>query len=182
MNRYTEISLLCEDLQQEVFVRTFLVKCGIPSRRIRTIPLPKEGCGESHVRRQYPQEVNAYRQRANKLNLGLVVMIDADTKHANERYIELDRALRERGMQLRQPKEKIGIFVPRRNIETWIYFLMGREVDEMTEYPHFWHREGDAKPYIIQLAEHRHQPLPEKVPSSLIAACQELPRIFPEDQ
>jgi hypothetical protein len=181
MNKYSEVIILCEDIQQEVFARTFLVKCGIPGPRIYTAPLPKEGAGESFVRRQYPKEVKAYRQRANRMNLGLVVMVDADNQLVEDRFVELNQALQEKGLPIRQPTEKIGIFVPRRNIETWIHFLMGHEVDETTEYAHFTHREGDCRPHVKQLAQNRHNPLPNDAPLSLQSACQELPRIFPEE-
>ncbi|MDP3186154.1 MAG: hypothetical protein Q8M58_12870, partial [Anaerolineales bacterium] len=71
--------------------------------------------------------------------------------------------------------------IPRRNIETWICFLKGQEVDETTEYAHFKRREGDCKPVVQALARNRREPLPEIAPPSLKTACQELPRIFPED-
>ena len=180
MSRYSEVIILCEDIQQEVFARTFLVECGIPGARIRTVPLPKAGAGESFVRRQFPQEVRAYRQRMNRMNVGLVVLIDADNKTVKDRFVELNQALKEAGLPIRQQDEKIGIFVPRRNIETWIYFLRGRVVDEKTRYSHFKHHEGDCKPLIRQLAENRCNPLPENTPPSMHTACQELPRILPE--
>lgn len=180
MSKYTQVVILCEDLQQEVFTRTFLVQCGIPGPRIRTVPLPKEGAGESFVRRQYPQEVSAYRQRMHKMNLGLAVMIDADNHLVEEHFVELDQALREAGLLARQPNEKIGIFIPRRNIETWIHYLMGQAVNEEDAYPYL-KQESDCKPVVQALARNRREPLPEIAPPSLKTACQELPRIIPED-
>jgi len=125
MSKYTEIVILCEDLQQGVFARTFLIKCGIIRQRIRIVPLPAQGGGEGFVRKQFPLEVQAYRRMMNKKNIGLVVMIDADTRSVGDRFSELNQALLESGMDLRKPDDRIGIYVPKRNIETWIYYLKG---------------------------------------------------------
>lgn len=98
--RYTQIVILCEDPQQSVFARTFLVECGIRSERIRVVPLPKSGAGESFVKREYPKEVKSYRQRIHKMNLGLVVMIDADNGSVQEHFVELDQALKEKTLNI----------------------------------------------------------------------------------
>ncbi len=126
MGKYSEIVILCEDLQQAVFARTFLAKCGIIRQRIRIAPLPAQGSGEGFVRKQYPLEVRAYRRTIPKKQVGLVVMIDADNRSVDDRFTELDRALVESGIDGRQPGEQIGIYIPKRNIETWIYFLKGK--------------------------------------------------------
>jgi hypothetical protein len=180
MNRYTQVVILCEDLQQEVFARTYLVERGIPSARIRTVPLPQEGAGISFVRMQFPQEVISYRKLAKKKNLALVVMIDADEHSVEDRYAEFDRLLREQGLSLRVPDERIGIFIPRRNIETWIYYLEQGSVNEITVYPHLRQHEGDCKPNVRQFARDHHKPLPDNAPTSLKRACEELPRIITE--
>ena len=39
MSDYVQIVILCEDRQQEVFARQFLISCGIHQRRIRDWPL-----------------------------------------------------------------------------------------------------------------------------------------------
>lgn len=181
MNKYTEVVVLCEDLQQAVFARTYLVERGILRKRIRIIPLPGEGAGESFVRREYPGEVRAYRKNARQKTLGLVVMIDADTHSVEKRCQEMDRLLQEAGMLARQPAERIGVFIPRRNIETWIYFLQGQSVDEEAAYPKFRKNESVCKPYVTTLAQNYRQPLSDHAPASLKAACRETARIFPEN-
>ena len=113
---------------------------------------------------------------SSDLNIALATMIDADTKSVVDRQNELDASLTEAQLNRRQENERIGIFVPKRNIETWIQYLMGHAVDEMTEYPPL-KRKGDCKPYVKRFARDCHQPLEHKAPPSLQAACKELSRI-----
>lgn len=177
--RYTEIIILCEDLQQAVFARTFLDSCGI--QRTRVVPLPKPGAGESFVKREYPKEVKDYRKRIHNMRVGLVVLMDADGGSVQEHFVELDRSLQERNLEPRGPEEHIGIFVPKWHIETWIKFLEGNDVDEQTQYPHYRRNEAACKPFVRNLARNRHRPLPSTAPESLKLACHELPRIFPKE-
>ncbi len=93
--KYTQVVILCEDLQQSVFARTFLIECGVEPNRIRVAPLPKQGAGESFVKREYPNEVKRFRQRAHRMHIGLIVMIDADNRSVQDHFLELDQALRD---------------------------------------------------------------------------------------
>jgi hypothetical protein len=155
MGRKTQITILCEDLQQEIFARTFLVACGTSSKRIRSIIAPKgKGAAEAFVRNQYPVQVSAYRRRRNAINIDLVVMIDADVQSVQHHYDELDQELRKTNLPIRQSEDQIGIFIPKRNIETWIYYLMGSAVNEEDEYPHLPNA-GECKPYVETLARNR---------------------------
>jgi len=178
MDKKTQIVILCEDLQQEVFARSFLVKCGINIHRIRSVIGPKgKGAAEAFVRKQYPREVAAYRRRKHAINIALVVMIDADTRPVQSRYTELDEHLTQASLAKRQPDDQIGIFVPKRNIETWIYHLKGASVNEEDVYDHL-ERESECKPLVEELALKRRQPLPENAPASLQMACKEVERVL----
>ncbi len=178
MARYTQVVVLCEDRQQEVFARHFLIGCGINRRRIRVNVAPRgRGSGEQHVRQEYPREVKEHRIRHHRLNVALAVLIDADTKSVDNRLGQLENELTGNSLSGRQPDEKIGIFVPKRNIDTWIHYLMGETVNEVDVYAKL-EREGDCKSYVAELARNRHQPLPEDAPGSLKAACGELVRIL----
>jgi hypothetical protein len=54
-----QIIVLCEDRQQEVFARYFLVKRGFNPRKITYLPIPKgTQSGEQYVRERYPKEVS----------------------------------------------------------------------------------------------------------------------------
>jgi hypothetical protein len=181
MTEYTSIVLLCEDRQQEVFARQFLESCGVDKRRIYPSTCPRgKQAGAQYVRENYPRHVVSYRQVAHRLSAGLVVLTDADTFETSERLRQLAQALQDSGVPPRDPRERIGVFIPKRNIETWIYYLQGQAVNEEDVYRHL-SKPGDCKPVVRQLAQNRRQPLPENAPNSLKTACRELPRIFPEE-
>ncbi len=137
---------MCEDKQQEVFARYFLQKRGFKARDIiyRELPDGKKS-GEQSVREKYSDEVKAYRSKANHLSIGLVVLIDADNNSVIKKFQELDALLE----KPRKPNEAIAIFVPKRNIETWIYSLQGEIVDEETKYSKFVKNQSDCKPYKV---------------------------------
>jgi len=175
--RRVQIVILCEDKQQEVFARHFLKKRGFMLDRNLRIEICPKGAGEQFVRNRYPAEVKAYRSK-NYLSGMLVVFIDADKKTVEERLRQLDEALIEDSQQIRQPQEAIAIFIPKRNIETWIHYLQGETVDEETEYSKF-NNESVCKPYVENLVNQCYQGLDENAPPSLQAACGELQRILP---
>ncbi len=171
--------ILCEDRQQEVFARHFLVCRGFDSLRMRAIISPRGvGSGEQFVRERFSREVRAYRSKRNQIGMCLVVLIDADTMTLAERLGQVESALREKGLSPRGVDEKIGIFVPKRNIETWIHYARGEIVDETAVYPRLA-CESDCKSDVIRLAETTiNVPLPTDAPPSLQAACDELRRIL----
>jgi hypothetical protein len=74
--------------------------------------------------------------------------------------------------------EAIAIFIPKRNIETWIHYLQGESVDEEREFSKFTN-ESDCKPYVDQLVSQCFRgDLDPQAPSSLKTACRELQRIL----
>ncbi len=180
-----QIVILCEDLQQQVFAYHFLKKRGFninpKNITIRTSPTGK-GAGEQFVRKHYAAEVKEYRRKNYRSGM-LVVLIDADTTTVRATLRELDNALIENSQELRKPDEKIAIFVPKRNIETWIHYLRTGEVieeEEKSKYPKFPKNEAICKPGVEQLANQCSQgSLDENAPPSLQAACEELQRILP---
>jgi hypothetical protein len=176
MSDYTQVVILCEDRQQEVFARHFLIQCGVNRHRIRVNVAPSGlGSGEQHVRENFPDEVQSYRSRSY-LNIALTVLIDADTYSVRDRFRQLNDELINRSLSERQPDERIGIFIPKRNIDTWIHYLQGESVNEVDVYPKL-EKEGDCKHLVTELAESRHQSLPNDAPGSLRTACSELSQI-----
>lgn len=181
-----QIVILCEDLQQQVFAYHFLKKRGFniypKNLTIRTSPKGK-GAGEQFVRNHYAAEVKEYRRKNYRSGM-LVVLIDADTVSVKATLKDLDNALIENSQELRKPDEKIAIFVPKRNIETWIHYLRTGEVveeeAEKSKYPKFPKNEAICKVGVEQLANQCSQgSLDENVPPSLQAACEELQRLLP---
>ncbi|GJD19536.1 hypothetical protein RIVM261_044920 [Rivularia sp. IAM M-261] len=177
--RRVQIVILCEDRQQEVFARYFLKKRGFNGLFRANICPPSSQSGEQYVRTQYPVEVKAYRQNRNRVSIGLVVFIDADTSTPQDRLDWLARTLAEYSQQIRQPDEAIAIFVPKRNIETWIHYLQEESVNEEDTYSKFPNAEASCKPYVENLAEQcRSQKLPKEAPESLQLACRELQHLL----
>ncbi|MBW4505264.1 MAG: hypothetical protein KME64_01935 [Scytonematopsis contorta HA4267-MV1] len=177
--RRVQIIILCEDRQQEVFARFFLKKRGFKGLfRARICP-PGSQSGEQFVRTQYPAEVKAYRQNRNRVSIGLVVIIDADKSTLQERLDWLALTLDEDSQENRQADEAIAIFIPKRNIETWIHYLQGESVNEEEAYSKFPNAEASCKPDVENLAEQcRSQNLTKNALPSLQAACGELQRLL----
>lgn len=178
MSRRTTVVILCEDRQQEVFARHFLEKRGFSGQFIVKICPKGQQSGEQYVREQYPREVKAYRSKCNHVSISLVVLIDADTKTVTQRLNQLDSALEDDSQLKRLEDEKIAVFVPKRNIETWIHYLEVETFDEETPYPKL-EKEGDCKPYVEKLVKQCYGGLDENAPPSLQTACGELQRILP---
>jgi hypothetical protein len=112
------------------------------------------------------------------MNIGLVVLTDADTKAVSQRRRELEEVLDIGGQKRREAMERIAIFIPKRNVETWIHFLMGEDVNEADEYRKF-PTESECASAVAHLAAKSEYRLTADVPPSLRAACNELLRIFP---
>lgn len=177
--RRVQIVILCEDRQQEVFARHFLKKRGFTGLFRTQICPPGSQSGEQYVRTQYPMEVKAYRQNKNRVSIALVVLIDADTSPLQDRLNQLASILDEDAQEKRRSHEAIAIFVPKRNIETWIHYLQGETVNEEDTYPKFEKNEAVCKTSVENLADRCYsQNLPEDAPRSLQAACGELQRLL----
>ena len=176
--RRVQIVILCEDIQQQVFAHYFLKKRGFGPFRFEVCPKGSQS-GEQYVRTRYPVEVKAYRQK-RKERIGLVVLIDADRGTLQERLNQLASVLGENDQEKREPNEAIAIFVPKRNIETWIHYLQGETVNEEDAYAKFENNEAVCKTAVENLADRCYsQSLPEDAPRSLQAACGELQRLLP---
>jgi hypothetical protein len=191
-----KITLLCEDTQHAVFVRYFLVERGFNKRDIYTVPLPvgQSGSKEQFVRETYLSEVRKYRQAINikknnqkenskrMTSIALVVMTDADNLSVQQRINQLSSVLKENDLPDRQREEAIAVFIPKRNIETWIAHLRGENVNEednktYNKLP----KESDCKPQVEDLADRCQQQelLETNILPSLKIACQEFQRLLP---
>jgi len=178
--RRVQIVILCEDRQQEVFARHFLKKRGFTGLFRTKICPPGSQSGEQYVRSQYPVEVKAYRQNRNRVSIALVVLIDADRGTLQDRLNQLASILDEDAQEKRRSDEAIAIFVPKRNIETWIHYLQGETVNEEDAYAKYEKNEAVCKTYVENLADRCYsQDLPEDAPRSLQAACGELQWLLP---
>lgn len=168
-----KITVLCEDKQHEAFIRRFLKKRN-RRNRVYAVSRPNRGAGEQFVRETYPAYLDAVRKRGGIL----VVMIDADNYSIEQRLKQMDGACEQKGVLPRTPGDKVAVFVPARNIETWLAYLEGEHVNETDTYPRL-QRERDCRRHVDVLAQMcTEQKLRTPAPSSLEAACREYGPIF----
>jgi hypothetical protein len=181
VSKDVRVIVLCEDRQQYNFAYHFLQGCGVHKSAIRrNLPDKGIGAGEQHVREEYPKEMKEYRKHARE-NVALIVMIDADRYSVEDRLRYLENALSDEGLS-RENSDRVAIFVPNRNIETWIYYLKGEDVDEDTDYKGPSNKIIGCKSFASPLGQKNPYHLREGVPRSLRAACGELKRIFDDKQ
>lgn len=180
-SRNVSVIILCEDTQQDVFVRQWLESKGLNSRKFRVLKNPLgRGSGEQFVRSRYPIEVEELRRVGtySPVGLSLIVMIDADLFTVQQRHDELDRKLEEALLNPRGNDERIAILVPKRNVETWIHYMSGPTVNETDIYPKLG-KPNDCKVYVKGFIE---RPLtPEQLnvaPTSLHLAVDEMSRVL----
>jgi hypothetical protein len=128
------VIMVLEDSRHEMLARRYLKKRGIGEREMRIRRSPSgEGNAEGWVRKAFAEEVTVYRSRQAKT--ALIVVIDADTQTVQERWNQLDQALKDAKKQtVDVEREQIARLTPKRNIETWILCLNGQATDEDTDY------------------------------------------------
>jgi hypothetical protein len=123
--------------------------------------------------------VQAHRRRSAE-NIALVVGTDADERTVQQRVQRLAEVLQEAGREARSPQERIAIWVPRWNIETWLLFLNRREVNEVANYKD-QAREVDikaaAREFVRRFRQYIHDPGTEPHLPSLVSAFEETKRI-----
>lgn len=118
------------------FINSFLKCNGISCRRRYTISIPAgHGCGEAFVRRRLPNEVKLLHVKKH-LRLALIACTDADTTSFDKREkMLLDEIIKEIP-NWNYSDEMLIIWIPKREIETWIEFFKGTEVDEEMDFRH----------------------------------------------
>lgn len=188
-----EVTILCEDIDQERFIRQYLICRGLDDRKIKDFGNPKGRVIENNnasIVKYYPALMKSYRRTRKYRNIAVVVMIDADEDSLDDRMRSLNIALDETAGNLnRDPRlrdEKVAIFVPARNIETWFYYINnnmeGQECNENTDYKNDKMSAADR----IELAESAAQKLAREICTqgvdritlpSLHYACRELQRL-----
>ena len=167
----SKITVLCEDKQHEAFIRRFFKR---RKQRPYFVQRPGGGAGDQFVRDSYPVYLDAVRKRGGIL----VVMIDGDNYGIEQRDRQMNEACRQRRILPRNSGDKIAIFVPTRNIETWFAYLDGKGVNETDTYPRL-ERQRECSRHVNALAQMCAQGiLRTPLPASLQAACHEYQRVF----
>ncbi|NLX13023.1 MAG: hypothetical protein GXY44_05110 [Phycisphaerales bacterium] len=174
MSRNVNIVILCEDRQHEAFARRFLRQAGQGLRVQRVEISPRgRGSGEQFVRARFAKELAYYRSRQHRVGQALIVVIDADRGSSAERREQVEGAAVEGGQEQRRADERVALFVPARNIETWLAYLDGQTVNESDTYPRL-QSERDCQRHVERLYEMCQQgALRQPAPSALEAACNE---------
>jgi hypothetical protein len=107
---------------------------GVYPKEIRVLPFPVgRGSAKQWIDREYPIQVQAHRRRRFE-NIALVVGTDADEQTVQQRAQQLADRLQEAGQHARDSQERIAIWIPKWNIETWLRFLGGSPVHEGVNY------------------------------------------------
>ncbi len=176
MKRHADVIILCEDRAHANFIRHYLKKRGFNNRKIRIMPRCSPASGAQFVEANYATQVKAYRSKANYLSVALLTVIDADTQAVEQIHERLEEQLQDAGLEQRKAEERIAVLVPKRNIETWIVYLLGITVNEETDYKKCRLAKDPQAPKQagIALAEQFAQGPKGKCPQSLQAAWSEL--------
>ena len=172
MSRRVQLILLCEDEQQEAFLRRLLEHLGWPKRQLRVVRGERGAGGHSRVTAWFPGELTAL--RSGHVERAIVVMIDGDDQGVTGRLLALDRACERAGIAPHAASEKVVVAVPTWNIETWLAYLGGSTIAETKDsYPRL-ERARDCAAQAKALASMCQQgTLRTPSPPSLEAACRE---------
>ena len=180
-NRCSQIIILCEDKQQDSFIRRFLKKAhGIQPHNLKVIPYPAsgKGSGEQFVRNNYPNELKALRSRQHRAKTTLIVAIDADKSETKDIVETLNSACTEKGIEPKNDQDNVAFVIPKRNIETWITWLSGTEVNENTPYEKLQKNESRCQPAVEKLYDLCKQNATQTdCPESIRAVCLEYRKV-----
>jgi len=109
------------------------------------------GSADQFVRQQFPRELKAHRTR--HVSQAFVTMIDGGRHGVDARLGQLDEACHAGGIDVRTPGERVAVFIPTWNIETWFAYLDGATVDEVrSDYPRLA-KERDCQRHVAALTE-----------------------------
>ncbi len=130
------VTIVVEDERLERFSRNVLLEFGFNRHELRVVPYPVgRGSAKDWVEKQYPTEVRVLRSKAYQ-KLALLVGTDADERSVAERLSSLAHALQDQDLPARMDDERIVIWVPKWNIETWMLYFLGDPRDEDHDYKH----------------------------------------------
>ena len=180
LSQAAQIVILAEDVRHRKIINRYLRSKGYSPHQIRILlpdVLHRQTAGLTFIRTEYAIQIKALREVLTKRSTYLIVVADADDGTFEDRITDLDARLTAFSQPNRSEAEPILLIVPRRNVETWMYFIAGNSVDEETDYnPQC--RSFDDGQWAANFVKFARNPLPQSCPDSLRRACQtELPRI-----
>ncbi len=132
--RGVRITILVEDQALERFSREILLKLGYSRRELRVTPYcVGQGSAKDWVGREYLVEVRRMRSKPYQ-DLGLVVGTEADEQTVIQRDNRLSTDLQAAGVAPRNGDERIVLWIPKWNVETWLLYFAGDVRDENQNY------------------------------------------------
>lgn len=153
------IVIVVEDESLERFSRDALLQLGFSRNELRVTPYHAgRGSAKDWVDKQYPIEVRAMRSKAYQKGLRLVIGTDADEGTVTRRANRLAATLEKAGLPPRDRNERIVLWIPKWNVETWILYFAGDVRDEDNNYknevkkPDYW---ATAKAFVAQYRDYR---------------------------
>ena len=173
--RRPQVMILCEDKAHLDLIKGYCQAAGWNPRSIISADVSPEarGSAEQWVRERYERTLRSFRSwHRQGRNIILLVMIDADNRAVAERKRTVERDVQ------RQAKEPVAIFVPKRNIESWMAYLDGNlqtedETGEEENYKNQYERGVSRRRFGEALRERCRSATEAEFPPSLGDACQE---------
>lgn len=139
-NRFS-VYVLAEGKRDQLFVREVLKSMGVGRREMLFAPVSHgHGSGKKRVLDQFAEQVQLCRRRSSRALTSLIVIMDADDQTVDRCLSDLDARLQDSGQaRIDRRRDWIARLIPKRNIETWILFLIsdseGRDsVNEETDF------------------------------------------------
>ena len=167
--------VVCEDQQHEAFACRFLKEIGLVTDRYQVrVERAQSGRGaaDRFVEQTYVKELDA--SRKTHVATTLVLLTDGDAMGVEKRARRLDDACKLRRVEPRLSTDRVAVFVPTWNVETWFAYLDGETVDEGRKDYRRLKRPGDCRRHVQALAKMcRSGKLRSPAPESLQIACTE---------
>lgn len=181
MSQKVQVLVLCEDGQTSSFALRYLKSKGFSSHKIRILVSPSaSGSAYTYVLNNFPVELENLRK--DSVSRKLLAIIDEDGRGRS--IADFQEACKKANVLFRTDKEPVAILIPKRNIETWIYFLEHQSaVDETKDYKTQVHHGTPTvccKQAVRVLDEICSGNDRANWPSSLAAACPEIQRLLQE--
>ena len=133
--RGVRVTVLVEDRALERFVREVLLLLRFQRHEMRFVMHQAgRGSAKQWVEQRYPSEVRAHRKEAHHQQIILLVGTEADEQTVADRFRYLASKLTDAGLADRNDNERIALWVPKWNVETWFLHLSGEGVDEKKDY------------------------------------------------
>lgn len=180
--RGVRVVILGEDNRQVSFARRVLMQLGFSAHEITTRPVPDgDGSGAQRVQADYPEQMAVNRCKRTHQQCTLLVSIDRDNQSIEARKQYFDGILTARQMPPRADGEPVAIWVPSRNIETWIRHFSGEVVNEADDYKgkvRNLNLKQTAEGFVAEFRQWQQSSKGLRTLPSLIDAYEELARIL----